>query len=1359
SVECGKNDKVIVDFGSYPDRDSVIFKDKYGVKLKVVDGNILSFTGVSQPDTNYIYAYRGDKKIGKLFLNTYKPQTKYIELVSVNRAIIDKSITAEGLNKIFKGAVVNFKIETKSLDIQGLQTFTHGGSNWHSVYNDDQKKVIEAYDKEMKDGVYYLFFIDDVRDKKDSLGTSVSGYMPRGYNAGFIYDRGSLHTVAHELGHGIGNLEHAFANSSSSGSTKNLMDYSSGDELWHFQWDQIQDPNRVWMKWNKDEGEGELIQRLAIDKYFNVKQQGWENCAFLSPNGAPIIIPGVTHVLFNEDGALLNYIIDGTKYYGVISRETQTFYGYVAEKNTNLIKNYVLTVERNDILSDILYKEVKFASNGVSVVSVYKEMYSDKYLDCVNLATWKNAQVYSTYLGRANSGGIPTQASITHLSGKGCVDLSNPDLIGGKGTDIYINLEKKIDGSKKGELVEFCNYFSEITQGKRFAFYNEELKDELQAGAFKQATIRYFIDNNIYSKAIFEKHFPTKFKCRDFDIVFSSVDLWDGIVTDYNSKSRSYHFNPGGKYIYSFDDLKKRAIYKSAQSVMLVAIGEFESKGEAQPISMKDGYKEYVAKWGTNSAFMAWAEFMSGSYEDLVKAYTMYYLAGALTSEMLLKYVGGEVRNGMVKRFVVGFSQSLITDVGMEYLLYTFFDENTESYKIEDVDEKVLDAIASGFQNAMNFSRGADVAIDIISSLDLVKLLTLTKKFFIEHQPFADEDYNLLSQQLFNMALAAGTSGALKGLDKVFQKCKPIFQKKFKGDKQKAVKYLVEDKHMDESTAKKLVEQVDNSPEPSSVNFANQQEADAYSVAQRSGDSPEPNKVNDANNGKPEAGTEPKPENKTKQDPENKKEPEPETNTEQKPDNQNKVDNTPARPIAELPDGIKKQYPSPADQQKFVDKPEMVEAWEELNELLRQYPKDYESIIKTEMKIESLTKYADDPSNVSKLKNILEMSKADMNPDWLDNMEICSKFFSDQKYWDTWNKLKGWQKEYANGQLSFPDDVFDDFDKFEKVKIFGTEKFIKAIQSMREKGMPEEWIKHSDAVLKIFGNNELNNTWETIRRSLAAHKPGTETKYPDFETFEILSTIDKSGKYSFNNMYKTFTADMADDICHIIKTQGKESMDWNVLLGNFDEVITFKDIKDKTGLLKYLNKSSNYYNKITKFAASKPKLREKLIKELEGTLQEKVKDFGEAFAQEYIGYILIHWLDKVVEHSVNGTDFDSYKYLCKIVSKQDIYQSAFRNALNSLNSNSSQDKITVSGTLNDFLTGINYTDLFSDKEDNIRRVVVQGLFNVIKNLLLRKINPKTFLGTLGYQIGFDGAEFYLEKMLESIGYLIKEYNE
>ncbi|MCQ2976148.1 MAG: hypothetical protein MJ211_15210 [Bacteroidales bacterium] len=83
--------------------------------------------------------------------------------------------------------------------------------------------------------------------------------MPRGYNCGFIYEGGSLHTVAHELGHGIGNLEHAFVNSNSSGKTKNLMDYSYGTELYHFQWNEIQDPSRVWMKWSKEESEGEML--------------------------------------------------------------------------------------------------------------------------------------------------------------------------------------------------------------------------------------------------------------------------------------------------------------------------------------------------------------------------------------------------------------------------------------------------------------------------------------------------------------------------------------------------------------------------------------------------------------------------------------------------------------------------------------------------------------------------------------------------------------------------------------------------------------------------------------------------------------------------------------------------------------------------------------------------------------------------------------------------------------------------------------------------------------------------------------------------------------------------------------------
>mgnify|MGYP003326864800 CR=1 FL=1 len=265
SVETGKTDYVKVDFSNYNGlKDSVIFKDRYGIKLKLSKDNILTFTGTQKPDTNYIYAYdNSGQRIGKLFVYTYKKQTKNVVLVSVNNAKIDKSITANGLNKNFKPSVTEFIISEDKIEIPDLKNFTHGGSNWHSVYNSDQKLVLETYDKNIKDDNFYLFFVDNVLDKKDSLGTSVSGYMPRGYNCGFIYEGGSLHTVAHELGHGVGNLEHAFSASNSSGKTQNLMDYSSGTELYHFQWNEIQDPSRVWMKWSKEESEGENIEKIT----------------------------------------------------------------------------------------------------------------------------------------------------------------------------------------------------------------------------------------------------------------------------------------------------------------------------------------------------------------------------------------------------------------------------------------------------------------------------------------------------------------------------------------------------------------------------------------------------------------------------------------------------------------------------------------------------------------------------------------------------------------------------------------------------------------------------------------------------------------------------------------------------------------------------------------------------------------------------------------------------------------------------------------------------------------------------------------------------------------------------------------
>ncbi|MBR2887236.1 MAG: hypothetical protein IKB95_03335, partial [Bacteroidales bacterium] len=337
SVECGKNDKVKVEFGSYPQADSVVFKDKYGVTYPIKD-RILTFTGVSKADTNFIYAYRGDQKIGKLFVNTYQQKIYKVVFVKVNGAakkLNAKEIT-KYLNKVYNQCAVSFEDSIDNITINDLTSFSHGGSGILTVYNDDQKRVLQAYDKEMKDGVYYLFFIDNVTDKKDGSGTLVSGYMPRGYNCGFIYDGGSERTIAHELGHGIAGLEHVFENSNNSGKTANLMDYAEGDELWHFQWDQIQDPSRVWMKWNKAEEEGENLEEQDLRNLFRYTIPDYPvSGIFIAPSEWPIWIDDVmTAFVLVPSGygiSLSNRQRPDAAIYGFITTDNETFMAKFSE--------------------------------------------------------------------------------------------------------------------------------------------------------------------------------------------------------------------------------------------------------------------------------------------------------------------------------------------------------------------------------------------------------------------------------------------------------------------------------------------------------------------------------------------------------------------------------------------------------------------------------------------------------------------------------------------------------------------------------------------------------------------------------------------------------------------------------------------------------------------------------------------------------------------------------------------------------------------------------------------------------------------------------------------------------------------
>ena len=77
----------------------------------------------------------------------------------------DISKVVDCLHKVYKQAVDTIEIETDTLTVNGLDKFSHGGSGVLTVYNDDQKRVLRAYNDSIKDGVYYLFFIDNATDK------------------------------------------------------------------------------------------------------------------------------------------------------------------------------------------------------------------------------------------------------------------------------------------------------------------------------------------------------------------------------------------------------------------------------------------------------------------------------------------------------------------------------------------------------------------------------------------------------------------------------------------------------------------------------------------------------------------------------------------------------------------------------------------------------------------------------------------------------------------------------------------------------------------------------------------------------------------------------------------------------------------------------------------------------------------------------------------------------------------------------------------------------------------------------------------------------------------------------------------
>jgi len=85
-------------------------------------------------------------------------KTYNVVLVSVNGAKLpDTNRLQEYLNSVYHQANVEFSVSTDRLDVENLFPFSHGDKNRFSGYNDDQKRVLEAYDSRIEECFYCLY--------------------------------------------------------------------------------------------------------------------------------------------------------------------------------------------------------------------------------------------------------------------------------------------------------------------------------------------------------------------------------------------------------------------------------------------------------------------------------------------------------------------------------------------------------------------------------------------------------------------------------------------------------------------------------------------------------------------------------------------------------------------------------------------------------------------------------------------------------------------------------------------------------------------------------------------------------------------------------------------------------------------------------------------------------------------------------------------------------------------------------------------------------------------------------------------------------------------------------------------------
>lgn len=194
----------------------------------------LSIPARSSTGNYSIYAFANNQKVGQLNVVVYSKKERELVVVPIaSTNLTAAQIKAELDNTLGEANLdIDVEITPQWTDTTGTFTASTNVSLPAEVgllnkYSDDMREIRDLYFEQNPNAdksKYYIFVVNGF-DEPNELG-----YMVRGRALGFVKasQQDVLHTISHELGHGMGALEHSWkSNGPGEGTTSNLMDYAS----------------------------------------------------------------------------------------------------------------------------------------------------------------------------------------------------------------------------------------------------------------------------------------------------------------------------------------------------------------------------------------------------------------------------------------------------------------------------------------------------------------------------------------------------------------------------------------------------------------------------------------------------------------------------------------------------------------------------------------------------------------------------------------------------------------------------------------------------------------------------------------------------------------------------------------------------------------------------------------------------------------------------------------------------------------------------------------------------------------------------------------------------------------------------